>query len=155
MTIDETPGFNTRLWFRFINIARPYWLSPERGFAWGMFALLIVLLLGQTAFSVLFNRETGEFTSALAAGAFAAILSALTVIVQNSEGLSRFSAGVDRLHAFSQALEEEGANATAVDSKIQTEHGAALALKDVTVFTPNREQLLLKELTLTVVLVRV
>lgn len=382
MTTQETPGFNTRLWLRFVAIARPYWLSSDRRPAWGMFALLIVLLLGQTAFSVLFNRETGEFTSALAAGdserfwtsirlytvilvvavpiyalyfyvrdvlglrwrrwltdsflqryfsqrayyrlntcgidnpdqriaedissftqrslyfsmialgsvidlvafsavlwtisrslvfflivyavvttlftgavfgkrliklnfrqlqreadfrfslvrvrehaepiafhdgearemsalqrvfaklytnyqrvlrwqfklnllqyshsfltivlptviiandvlsgelevgraiqaagAFAAILSALTVIVQNFEGLSRFSAGVDRLHAFSQALDEVGTSAVGVDSQIQTEHGDWLVLKDVTVFTPNHEQLLVKELTLTV-----
>lgn len=382
MTTQETPGFNTRLWLRFVAIARPYWLSSDRRPAWGMFALLIVLLLGQTAFSVLFNRETGEFTSALAAGdserfwtsirlytvilvvavpiyalyfyvrdvlglrwrrwltdsflqryfsqrayyrlntcgidnpdqriaedissftqrslyfsmialgsmidlvafsavlwtisrslvfflivyavvttlftgavfgkrliklnfrqlqreadfrfslvrvrehaepiafhdgearemsalqrvfaklytnyqrvlrwqfklnllqyshsfltivlptviiandvlsgelevgraiqaagAFAAILSALTVIVQNFEGLSRFSAGVDRLHAFSQALDEVGTSAIGVDSQIQTEHGDWLVLKDVTVFTPNHEQLLVKELTLTV-----
>lgn len=382
MTTQETPGFNTRLWLRFVAIARPYWLSSDRRAAWGMFALLIVLLLGQTAFSVLFNRETGEFTSALAAGdserfwtsirlytvilvvavpiyalyfyvrdvlglrwrrwltdsflqryfsqrayyrlntcgidnpdqriaedissftqrslyfsmialgsmidlvafsavlwtisrslvfflivyavvttlftgavfgkrliklnflqlqreadfrfslvrvrehaepiafhdgearemsalqrvfaklytnyqrvlrwqfklnllqyshsfltivlptviiandvlsgelevgraiqaagAFAAILSALTVIVQNFEGLSRFSAGVDRLHAFSQALDEVGTSAIGVDSQIQTEHGDWLVLKDVTVFTPNHEQLLVKELTLTV-----
>ena len=68
MTTEETPGFNARLWRRFINIARPYWHSSERGPAWAMFALLIVLLLGQTAFNVLFNQETGEFTSALAAG---------------------------------------------------------------------------------------
>ena len=67
MTPPETPGFNTRLWLRFVAIARPYWVSSERWPAWGMFALLIVLLLGQTAFSVLFNQETGEFTSALAA----------------------------------------------------------------------------------------
>jgi putative ATP-binding cassette transporter len=32
-----------------------------------MLALLILLLLGQTGFNVLFNQETGEFTSALAA----------------------------------------------------------------------------------------
>ena len=67
MTSQETPGFNARLWFRFVAIARPYWHSSERWSAWGMFALLILLLLGQTAFSVLFNHETGEFTSALAA----------------------------------------------------------------------------------------
>ena len=67
VTTQETPGFNARLWVRFVAIARPYWLSTERLPAWGMFALLIVLLLGQTAFSVLFNQETGEFTSALAA----------------------------------------------------------------------------------------
>lgn len=63
----DTPGFNARLWHRFIAIARPYWLSDERWRAWGMLALLVLLLLGQTAFNVLFNHETGEFTSALAA----------------------------------------------------------------------------------------
>lgn len=67
MTIEETPGFNARLWRRFVTIARPYWLSDERWPARGMLALLVLLLLGQTAFSVLFNQETGEFTSALAA----------------------------------------------------------------------------------------
>ncbi|WP_114968112.1 ABC transporter ATP-binding protein/permease [Rhodoferax ferrireducens] len=68
MTNEEAPGFNARLWRRFFTIARPYWLSDERWRARGMLALLIVLLLGQTAFSVLFNHESGEFTSALAAG---------------------------------------------------------------------------------------
>ncbi|MGV8804275.1 MAG: ABC transporter ATP-binding protein/permease [Polaromonas sp.] len=67
MTADETPGFNLRLWRRFVGIARPYWYSDERWRARGMLALLVVLLLGQTAFNVLFNQETGEFTSALAA----------------------------------------------------------------------------------------
>jgi putative ATP-binding cassette transporter len=382
MTTQETPGFNARLWYRFVAIARPYWLSGERRTAGGMFALLIVLLLGQTAFSVLFNRETGEFTSALAAGdsgrfwtsirlytatlvaavpvyalyfyvrdllglrwrrwltdsflqryfsqrayyrlntrgidnpdqriaedinsftqrslyflmialgsmidlvafsavlwtishslvyflvvyavlstvftsavfgsqlitlnfrqlqreadfrfslvrvrehaepialhdgearetaalqgvfatlytnyqrvlgwqfklnllqyshnfltillptviiardvlsgdlevgraiqaagAFAVILSALTVIVQNFEGLSRFSAGVDRLHAFSQALDENGARPLDFNTTIQIRHGNTLALDDVTVYTPNHEQLLVKALNLTV-----
>jgi putative ATP-binding cassette transporter len=67
MTTEETPGFNARLWRRFVTIARPYWLSDERWPARGMLVLLVLLLLGQTAFSVLFNQETGEFTSALAA----------------------------------------------------------------------------------------
>lgn len=382
MTNQETPGFNARLWFRFVAIARPYWLSTERWPAWGMLALLILLLLGQTAFSVLFNQQTGEFTSALAAkdperfwtsirlytvilvsavpiyalyfyvrdvlslrwrrwltdsflqryfsqrayyrlntsgidnpdqriaedinsftqrslyfsmialgsvidlaafstvlwtisqslvffligyavvstlftgavfgkrlialnfrqlqreadfrfslvrvrehaepiafhdgearemsalqrvfaklytnyqrvlrwqfklnllqyshsfltivlptviiandvlsgelevgraiqaaGAFAAILSALTVIVQNFEGLSRFSAGVDRLHAFSQALEEGDTRVSEGCTSIQTEHGDGLTLAGVTVYTPNREQLLVNGLTLSV-----
>lgn len=68
MTLEETPGFNLRLWRRFVSIARPYWISDERWRIRGMLALLILLLLGQTAFNVLFNQETGEFTSALAAG---------------------------------------------------------------------------------------
>ena len=67
MASQETPGFNARLWRRFTTIARPYWTSDERWRARGLLALLICLLLGQTAFSVLFNYETGEFTSALAA----------------------------------------------------------------------------------------
>lgn len=68
MTAPAPPGFDLRLLRRFATIARPYWHeSDERWRAFGLLALLIVLLLGQTGFSVLFNRETGEFTSALAA----------------------------------------------------------------------------------------
>ncbi|WP_341914425.1 ABC transporter ATP-binding protein/permease [Polaromonas sp. YR568] len=68
MSTEAAPGFNVRLWRRFVAIARPYWLSDERWRSRGLLALLIVLLLAQTAVSVLFNHETGEFTSALAAG---------------------------------------------------------------------------------------
>ena len=67
MTPEHASGFNARLWRRFLAIARPYWRSDERWFAVGMLMLLVTLLLGQTAFNVLFNHETGEFTSALAA----------------------------------------------------------------------------------------
>ncbi|MCV2360594.1 ABC transporter ATP-binding protein/permease [Paucibacter sp. TC2R-5] len=67
MQSDAAPGFNARLWRRFVAIARPYWRSEQRWRAASLLALLIVLLLGQTAFNVLFNQETGEFTSALAA----------------------------------------------------------------------------------------
>jgi len=67
MSAAEQPGFNLRLWRRFAKMARPYWLGDERWRARGMLALLVLLLLGQTAFNVLFNDETGEFTSALAA----------------------------------------------------------------------------------------
>ncbi len=67
MPSEAAPGFNARLWHRFVAIARPYWRSEQRWRAIGLLALLILLLLGQTAFNVLFNHETGEFTSALAA----------------------------------------------------------------------------------------
>ena len=69
MSPAAAPGFNAKLWRRFAHIAAPYWrTSEERWRATGMLGLLIVLLLGQTGFNVLFNHETGEFTSALAAG---------------------------------------------------------------------------------------
>ena len=59
--------FNYHLWRRFRSIAAPYWLKEERWPARGLLVLLVLLLLGQTGFSVLFNQLTGEFTSSLAA----------------------------------------------------------------------------------------
>ncbi|MDE2401189.1 MAG: ABC transporter ATP-binding protein/permease [Burkholderiales bacterium] len=58
---------NRHLWQRFWSLAAPYWRQDEKWKAWGLLVLLIVLLLGQTGFAVLFNEQTGEFTSALAA----------------------------------------------------------------------------------------
>ncbi|MEN9904122.1 MAG: hypothetical protein RLZZ555_687 [Pseudomonadota bacterium] len=58
---------NRQLWQRFLDIASPYWRSEERWHARGLLALLVLLLLSQTAFAVLLNEQTGEFTSALAA----------------------------------------------------------------------------------------
>jgi len=55
------------LWQRFWAIAAPYWREEEKWKAWGLLALLVLLLLAETQFSVLFNEQTGEFTSALAA----------------------------------------------------------------------------------------
>jgi putative ATP-binding cassette transporter len=84
-----------------------------------------------------------------AAGAFSAILSALTLIVEHFEGLSRFSAGVERLHAFSQTLDRRPADDVAAE-RIRTEPSMQLALDGLTAYTPRREQLLLRGLTLTV-----
>ncbi|WP_295007242.1 ABC transporter ATP-binding protein/permease [uncultured Dechloromonas sp.] len=61
-----TPS-NLHLWKRFWALATPYWRHEEKWRAWGLIILLVVLLLGQTRFAVLFNEQTGEFTSALAA----------------------------------------------------------------------------------------
>jgi putative ATP-binding cassette transporter len=61
-----TPS-NLQLWKRFWALATPYWRHEEKWRAWGLIALLVILLLGQTHFAVLFNAQTGEFTSALAA----------------------------------------------------------------------------------------
>ena len=59
--------FDKRLWHRFFAIAEPYWRSEERWVARGLLVLLVLLLLGETEFGVLFNEQSGEFTSALAA----------------------------------------------------------------------------------------
>jgi putative ATP-binding cassette transporter len=60
-------NFDRRLWYRFWHIARPYWFGDERWIGRGLVALLVILLLGRTEFNVLFNEQSGEFTSALAA----------------------------------------------------------------------------------------
>ncbi|HWA74073.1 MAG TPA: ABC transporter ATP-binding protein/permease [Polyangiaceae bacterium] len=60
-------NFDRRLWNRFWHIAKPYWFGKQKWAARGMLALLVLLLLGRTEFTVLFNDQTGEFTSALAA----------------------------------------------------------------------------------------
>jgi vitamin B12/bleomycin/antimicrobial peptide transport system ATP-binding/permease protein len=52
---------------RFIAIAAPYWLSEKKWTAWGLLGLLVVVMLVQVYSEVLFNQQTGELTSALAA----------------------------------------------------------------------------------------
>ncbi len=52
---------------RFVALAKPYWYSEDRWIARGLLALLAILLLGNTLFSVFLNEQAGEFTSALAA----------------------------------------------------------------------------------------
>ena len=59
--------FDLRMWQRFRAIAAPYWFGDKKWQARGLLVLLVLLLLGQTGFAVLFNALTGEFTSALAA----------------------------------------------------------------------------------------
>lgn len=59
--------FDRLLWLRFHKIAAPYWFGEEKWQARRRLVMLILLLLGQTGFAVLFNEQTGEFTSALAA----------------------------------------------------------------------------------------
>ena len=51
---------------RFVALAKPYWFSEEKWIARGLLALLILLLVGNTSFSVLLLEQSGEFTSALA-----------------------------------------------------------------------------------------
>ncbi len=71
------PSPSPRLWGRYLGIAAPYWRSEEKWQARGFLLLLAGLLLVQTGFAVLINRETGEFTSALAAGDAARFWSAV------------------------------------------------------------------------------
>ncbi|MBN9411950.1 MAG: ABC transporter ATP-binding protein/permease [Burkholderiales bacterium] len=50
-----------------MNVARPYWVGDRRYTAWGLMALLIMLMLLETQLAVMLVDRTGEMTSALAA----------------------------------------------------------------------------------------
>jgi vitamin B12/bleomycin/antimicrobial peptide transport system ATP-binding/permease protein len=58
---------DVKLLKRIVTLARPYWVSEEKWKAWGLLALLGLLLIGYTWSNVRFNEQSGEFTSALAA----------------------------------------------------------------------------------------
>jgi len=56
------------LLLRFCALAKPYWFSEEKLRARSLLILLGLLLVADTAANVYFNEQSGEFTSALAAG---------------------------------------------------------------------------------------
>jgi len=86
--------------------------------------------------------EVGQAVQA--GGAFAAMLSALTVFIDNFEELSTFAAGVDRLHAFAQAIERPK---PVVQTAIEIAPATSIALEDITLKTPQTERVLLKDVT--------
>ncbi|WP_042886198.1 ABC transporter ATP-binding protein/permease [Cupriavidus necator] len=85
-----------------------------------------------------------------AAAAFAAVLNALTVIVDNFEDLSRFVAGLDRLDTFSGALTLKAATSSGPADRIESILDSRLALEHVTLQTPNQERTLVHDLTLSI-----
>ena len=109
-----------------------------------------------------------------AAGAFAVVLGAISLIVDNFESLSRFVAGIDRLHTLSQVVlktppapkpwadpdTEAGttnnagpgavAATTPIDptSEIVTRIGDGLAIEGLSLYTPKFGHLLVRDLSL-------
>ncbi|RZI86162.1 MAG: ABC transporter ATP-binding protein/permease [Rubrivivax sp.] len=88
-----------------------------------------------------------------AAGAFAAVLGAVSLIVDNFESLSRFMAGIDRLHALSQFVlkQADGGMADSPDlsrSEIRREVAEHLALESLTLYTPQFDRALITDLSL-------
>lgn len=85
-----------------------------------------------------------------AAGAFAAILSALTVIVDNFDSVSKFAAGIDRLDSFAKVLAGKGEGQPDTAPRIAFVNGPDLAIENLTLQTPNRERTLVEDLSLLV-----
>jgi putative ATP-binding cassette transporter len=85
-----------------------------------------------------------------AQSAFAEVLGALLVIVENFQELSQFAAGVNRLATFAEALEAPTAASLSRANCIETAVNSRIALAHVTLLTPNHQKTLVKDVSITV-----
>jgi putative ATP-binding cassette transporter len=85
-----------------------------------------------------------------AGGAFAAMLGALTVFVDNFESLSAFAAGIERLHSFKHVLDVENRAPDPSQAWIERQQHTGLELDNVTLQTPNHERTLMRNVSLSV-----
>ncbi len=90
--------------------------------------------------------EVGRVVQAV--GAFTAVLSAFTVIVENFESLSRFVAGIDRLYGFRRSLDTSASDAE--HEAVESSQDVGLSLAHVTVETPGTKRTLVEDLSVTV-----
>jgi putative ATP-binding cassette transporter len=95
----------------------------------------------------LFFRGQIEFGAVIqAGGAFAVVINALSIVVNNFSNLSVFAAVTNRLGSFWDAVEDVS-GAESAGQRIKTTVGAPLAFRSVTIWTPRREQVLVKNLS--------
>lgn len=116
------------------------------------FSQLTLVLPGMILANGVLSGELEVGRAIQAAGAFTAVLGAVGVIVDNFESLSRFVAGIGRLHALSKLVlpEAQSAMPAALEAhpRIQRRPGSHLALEAVTLHPPQSERVLIKELSL-------
>jgi putative ATP-binding cassette transporter len=117
------------------------------------FSQLTLVLPGVILASQVLSGELEVGRAVQAAGAFTAVLSAVGVIVDNFESLSRFVAGIDRLQALSNLVLPGARTKPRIDTtqpRIETRDAAELALESVTLHPPQSGRVLVKELNLSV-----
>jgi putative ATP-binding cassette transporter len=90
-----------------------------------------------------------QVADAIQAGvAFGVVINALSLIVNHFAGLSMFAAVINRLGTFWEALNRIDQPYT-VGSRVKFEKGEVLTFDSVTITTPRREQMLVKDLSFT------
>lgn len=94
------------------------------------------------------DLEVGKAVQA--GGAFAAVLTAISVVIENFEGLSRLAAGVDRLNTFSRVLAVSPGHRLGRGDMIESIEGPQLALEHLTLLTPGGERMLVRDLSLAI-----
>ncbi|OYV06250.1 MAG: ABC transporter ATP-binding protein, partial [Verrucomicrobiales bacterium VVV1] len=93
------------------------------------------------------QKEFGDITKAI--GAFSVVLAAVSLVITQFERLSAFAAGVTRLGALWDYLDEQDAEDdldTEPDQIQISEEERTISLDELTVKTPNGERLLIREL---------
>jgi len=114
------------------------------------FSLLTIVLPSAIIASDVLSGELEVGRAVQAGGAFAAVLTAISVIVENFEGLSRFAAGIDRLNTFSRFLTVPPGQRIRGSGMIESAEGPCLALEHVTLLTPGGERILVRDLSLAI-----
>src|SRR5215207_11146890 len=89
--------------------------------------------------------EVGRLVQAT--GAFAAILKAVSLIIDKFDALSKFAAGIDRLDAFANALEHQAGGRRRIRTSYARSWNAGIMLSHVTVITPDRKRTLAKNVS--------
>ncbi|MEW6293258.1 MAG: ABC transporter ATP-binding protein/permease [Pseudomonadota bacterium] len=118
-------------------------------FQYAYTSLTIILPSAIVASAVLAGElEVGKAVQA--GGAFAIVLSAVSVIVENFEGLSRFAAGIERLNTFSRVLALPPGARLHGQGLIETAEGPTLALDHLTLLTPGGERIIVRDLSLAI-----
>ena len=110
----------------------------QRSFSQLSLLVPFVVLAGQVLSG---DLEVGQAVQA--GGAFAAVLSAVSLIVDNFDSLSRFVAGIDRLHVMAEKLKE-----APPEGGIARDQAATLTLSKLTVKAPDSERVLVQDLSL-------
>jgi len=83
-----------------------------------------------------------------ATGAFAAVFSALNVIVNKFDSLTLFAAGVGRLDRFAKCLEAASSPADDDSSRIQTVEDSPVAMQQLSLQTPDHKRTLVTDLSM-------
>lgn len=84
-----------------------------------------------------------------AAGAFAAVLTAISMVVDNFESLSRFLAGIGRLQTLWHALDgAQGAEMASKEETIRHADDTVLSMEHLTLHAPRQGRLLIDDLSL-------
>ncbi len=159
---QERAQVNRRFEAVFSNFARLIKKQRSLNFLQRSFSQLTVVVPSAILANSVLSGELEVGRAIQAAGAFAAVLGAVSLIVDNFESLSRFVAGIDRLHALSQLVlgtaptaggaaqagaHGSGSAESPVPAQIAMRVGPRLAIEALTLYTPQFGRLLVQDLT--------